>query len=116
MEFFQSLTLPGHGACVWHREPVLLRLAACAGLLSALPRRLDGEQVTTIAYDLRYSSPAAFTMMFKQRVGVAPNTYRKNTSKSPDGLGLSAMVEQSRYLPGLLIPRACGLNPPRKCL
>jgi AraC-like DNA-binding protein/mannose-6-phosphate isomerase-like protein (cupin superfamily) len=48
-----------------------------ACLLSALPRLLGGERVTTIAYDLGYSSPAAFTVMFKQLVGLAPNSYRK---------------------------------------
>jgi AraC-like DNA-binding protein len=42
-----------------------------------MPRLLDGERVTTIAYDLGYSSPAAFTVMFKQLVGLAPNSYRK---------------------------------------
>jgi AraC-like DNA-binding protein len=36
--------------------------------------------VTTIAYDLGYSSPAAFTVMFKQLVGVAPDAYRRRTS------------------------------------
>jgi AraC-like DNA-binding protein len=52
-----------------------------ACLLSALPRLLGGERVTTIAYDLGYSSPGAFTMMFKQLVGLAPNAYRKMTSE-----------------------------------
>jgi AraC-like DNA-binding protein len=56
---------------VWQRR-------AC--LLSALPRLLAGERVTTIAYDLGYSSPGAFTVMFKQLVGVAPNAYRNRTS------------------------------------
>jgi AraC-like DNA-binding protein len=51
-----------------------------ACLLAALPRLLSGERVTTIAYDLGYSSPAGFTVMFKQLVGVAPNAYRKRTS------------------------------------
>lgn|SRR5665213_277561 len=50
--------------------------------LSALPRLLGGERVTTIAYDLGYSSPAAFTVMFKQLVGVAPDAYRRSTSDS----------------------------------
>lgn len=54
-----------------------------ACLLSALPRLLGGERVTTIAYDLGYSSPAAFTVMFKQLVGLAPNDYRKGTSRPP---------------------------------
>ena len=52
-----------------------------ACLLAALPRLLDGERVTTIAYDLGYSSPAAFAVMFKQLVGLAPNAYRKGASK-----------------------------------
>ena len=50
-----------------------------ACMLSALPRLLGGERVTTIAYDLGYSSPAAFTVMFKQLVGMAPDAYRRNT-------------------------------------
>ena len=52
-----------------------------ACLLSALPRLLGGERVTTIAYDLGYSSPGAFTVMFKQLVGMAPDAYRKTTSE-----------------------------------
>jgi AraC-like DNA-binding protein len=56
---------------VWQRR-------AC--LLSALPRLLGGERVTTIAFDLGYSSPAAFTVMFKQLVGSAPDTYRRTAS------------------------------------
>jgi AraC-like DNA-binding protein len=61
----------GLGFAAWQRR-------AC--LLSAMPRLLNGERVTTIAYDLGYSSPAAFTVMFKQLVGVAPNAYRKGAS------------------------------------
>ena len=40
-----------------------------ACLLQAMPRLIGGERVTTIAYDLGYSSPAAFTVMFKQLMG-----------------------------------------------
>jgi AraC-like DNA-binding protein len=54
-----------------------------ACLLQAMPRLLGGERVTTIAYDLGYSSPAAFTVMFKQLVGLAPNAYRKGTAARP---------------------------------
>jgi AraC-like DNA-binding protein len=50
-----------------------------ACLLSALPRLLAGERVTTIAYDLGYSSPAGFTVMFKQLVGLSPDAYRQQT-------------------------------------
>lgn len=49
------------------------RQQAC--LLVALPRLAAGEAVTTIALDLGYESPAAFTTMFKRLVGVAPSHY-----------------------------------------
>jgi len=48
-----------------------------ACLVSALPRLLCGERVTTLAFDLGYSSPAAFTTMFKQIMGTAPQEYRR---------------------------------------
>jgi len=63
-----------------------------ACLLSALPRLLGGERVTTIAYDLGYSSPAAFTVMFKQLVGLAPNLYRARHAKAQTG-GLAETPE-----------------------
>ena len=47
-----------------------------ACLVSVLPRLLRGERVTTLAFDLGYSSPAAFTIMFKQIMGTAPQNYR----------------------------------------
>lgn len=50
------------------------RQQAC--LLIALPRLAAGEAVTTIALDLGYESPAAFTTMFKRHIGVAPSHYR----------------------------------------
>jgi len=53
-----------------------------ACLMSALPRLLNGERVTTIAFDLGYSSPAAFTMMFKQLIGSAPHFYRRDIARS----------------------------------
>jgi AraC-like DNA-binding protein/mannose-6-phosphate isomerase-like protein (cupin superfamily) len=51
-----------------------------ACLLSAVPRLLGGEAVTTIAFDLDYSSPAAFTTMFKKLVGASPHAYRRAAS------------------------------------
>ena len=50
------------------------RQQAC--LLIALPRLAAGEAVTTIALDLGYESPAAFTTMFKRLAGVAPSHYQ----------------------------------------
>lgn len=58
----------GLGFAAWQRR-------AC--LHAALPRLLRGERVTTVALDLGYSSPAAFTAMFKQLVGEAPAAYRR---------------------------------------
>jgi AraC-like DNA-binding protein len=37
-----------------------------------VPRLLAGEAVTTIAFDLNYSSPAAFTTVFKKLIGTTP--------------------------------------------
>jgi AraC-like DNA-binding protein len=50
------------------------RRQAC--LLAALPRLAAGEPVTTIALDLGYDSPAAFSTMFKRVLGIPPNRYR----------------------------------------
>jgi AraC-like DNA-binding protein len=47
-----------------------------AVLMAALQRLARGEPVTTIALDLGYDSPAAFTTMFKRLTGVAPSRYR----------------------------------------
>ena len=49
------------------------RQQAC--LLCAMPRLAAGEPVTTIAIDLGYENPAAFTLMFKRAFGSPPLTY-----------------------------------------
>ncbi|HEX9448656.1 MAG TPA: AraC family transcriptional regulator, partial [Dongiaceae bacterium] len=46
-----------------------------ACLLSALRRLALGEAVTTVAFDLGYESPAAFTTMFKKSLSVPPSRY-----------------------------------------
>jgi AraC-like DNA-binding protein len=50
------------------------RQQAC--LVVALPRLMAGEPVTTVALDLGYDSPAAFSTMFRRLLGVSPNQYR----------------------------------------
>jgi AraC-like DNA-binding protein len=50
------------------------RQQAC--VLTALPRLARGDAVTTVALDLGYDSPAAFTTMFKRWLGVPPSQYR----------------------------------------
>lgn len=47
------------------------RQQAC--LFAALPRLAAGDSITTIAVDLGYDSPAAFTTMFKRQQGVPPS-------------------------------------------
>jgi AraC-like DNA-binding protein/mannose-6-phosphate isomerase-like protein (cupin superfamily) len=56
----------GMGFAHWARQ-------AC--LLSALRRLALGEAVTTVALDLGYESPAAFTTMFKKSLAVPPSRY-----------------------------------------
>jgi len=49
------------------------RQQAC--LLCAMPRLAAGEAVTSVAIDLGYENPAAFTLMFKRTFGTPPLTY-----------------------------------------
>ncbi|GBQ92283.1 transcriptional regulator [Gluconacetobacter liquefaciens] len=49
------------------------RQQAC--LIAALPRLVAGEPVTTIAMDLGYDNPAAFTAMFRKMLGASPRRY-----------------------------------------
>lgn len=56
------------------------RQQAC--LLVALPRLTAGEAVTTVALDLGYDSPAAFSTMFKRLLGIPPNRYRATGSRA----------------------------------
>ena len=50
------------------------RQQAC--VLSAMPRLAAGESVTSIALDLGYESPAAFSTMFRRLLGIPPSRYR----------------------------------------
>jgi AraC-like DNA-binding protein len=49
------------------------RQKAC--LMAALPRLADGESVTSVALDIGYDNPAAFTTMFKRVLGLSPRMY-----------------------------------------
>lgn len=46
-----------------------------AWLFAALPRLAAGVAVTTVALDLGYDSPAAFTSMFRRALGAPPSRY-----------------------------------------
>lgn len=52
---------------------VLWRQQAC--VMAALPKLASGQPVTTVAIDLGYDNPAAFTSMFKRILGSAPRDY-----------------------------------------
>jgi AraC-like DNA-binding protein len=49
------------------------RQQAC--LLAAINRLGNGESVTRVALDLGYSSPSAFTALFRRVLGAAPSHY-----------------------------------------
>ena len=51
------------------------RWRAQARLLAALGRLAGGEKVTTVALDLGYDSPSAFTALFRRHFGVPPSRY-----------------------------------------
>jgi AraC-like DNA-binding protein len=52
---------------------VAWRQQAC--LLCAMPRLAAGEPVTTVALDLGYENPAAFSLMFRRAFGSPPLAY-----------------------------------------
>ncbi|MFV0474374.1 MAG: AraC family transcriptional regulator [Pikeienuella sp.] len=54
------------------------RQQAC--VFAALPRLIAGEQVTTLALDLGYESPAAFTTMFRRLLGRSPRAYARGVA------------------------------------
>jgi AraC-like DNA-binding protein len=41
----------------------------------ALTRLSGGKPVTTVAFDVGYRSPSAFTAMFRKAFGVTPTSY-----------------------------------------
>ena len=44
-------------------------------LMEAMSRLATGQSVTAVAYDVGYSSPSAFTAMFRRAFGVPPTQY-----------------------------------------
>lgn len=52
---------------------VAWRQQAC--VLAALPRLAAGDPITTIALDLGYDNPAAFTAMFRRTLGAPPRAF-----------------------------------------
>jgi AraC-like DNA-binding protein/mannose-6-phosphate isomerase-like protein (cupin superfamily) len=72
---FRSQT--GLSLAEWQRQ---------AAVLQALHKIADGEPITSVALDLGYASPAAFTSMFKRVMGMPPSRYVTQSSrKTGDG-------------------------------
>ena len=58
----------------------LARWKQQARLLESIRRLAAGDPVTTVALDLGYESPSAFSTMFRRALGIAPRaflTYRR---------------------------------------
>lgn len=51
-----------------------------AAVLQAVHRIADGEPITSVALDVGYASPAAFTSMFKRVIGLPPSRYLAHLS------------------------------------
>lgn len=56
----------GAGFATWRQQ---------VRLMAALQRLALGQPITTVAFDVGYESPSAFTAMFHRAFGVAPSTY-----------------------------------------
>jgi len=52
-------------------------------LLEATRRLASGVPVTTIALDLGYAGPSAFTAMFRRALGLSPRSYRAALAQRP---------------------------------
>jgi AraC-like DNA-binding protein len=44
-------------------------------LIEAMSRLSTGQSVTAVAFDVGYSSPSAFTAMFRRAFGVPPRQF-----------------------------------------
>lgn len=53
-------------------------------LIEALARLATGNRITTVAFDIGYNSPSAFTAMFRRTFGVAPSHYFGNAENEND--------------------------------
>lgn len=54
-----------------------------ARLLESIRRLAEGAPVTTVAVDLGYDSPGAFSTMFRRALGVAPRAFTAGADRPP---------------------------------
>jgi AraC-like DNA-binding protein len=68
----------GAGLAVWRQQ---------VRLMAAISRLASGQPITTVAFDVGYESPSAFTAMFHRVFGVPPSTYLARSQQSrPEGV------------------------------
>lgn len=63
-------------------------------LMAALSRLAAGASVTTVALDLGYDSPGAFSTMFRRQLGRAPSAFLAGSRSPPDADGSWAREER----------------------
>lgn len=78
----------GAGLAVWRQQ---LRLMA------AISRLVAGQPITTVAFDVGYESPSAFTAMFHRTFGVPPSAYLSESQARQEALdfGLSVAAQSA---------------------
>jgi AraC-like DNA-binding protein len=57
-----------------------------ARLLDAVARLAQGQKVTSVALDLGYDSPSAFTSMFRRHLATTPSRYFRDDEPPPDDI------------------------------
>jgi AraC-like DNA-binding protein len=67
----------GAGLAVWRQR---------VRLIDAISRLASGQPITTVAFDVGYESPSAFTAMFHRIFGVSPSTYLSEAHKRQEAL------------------------------
>jgi len=67
-----------------------------ARLLEAIRRLAEGLPVTTVALDLGYDSPSAFSTMFRRSLGIAPRAFIADRDSAPAGRASRPSARQDR--------------------
>lgn len=67
----------GAGFAVWRQH---------MRLMDAISRMAQGQPITTVALDVGYESPSAFTSMFHRTFGVPPSAYLSRTQQRQEAL------------------------------
>ena len=69
-----------------------------ARLLESIRRLAEGVPVTTVAVDLGYESPSAFSTMFRRSLGIAPRAFLANAPEKASQIQRPAAHDGSRFI------------------